>query len=298
MRARTPGGSSAIPVPYNPSEVSEDQSAHFRHFTPDPAVGVPVPYPLAIHVPPRVAQALAERETLWNKEDLAKSYNPDDLPTSALTRSNTMRTDESSAVPSSDVHVGVYYTPSPRLSNFVASNSTVGSPGYTPAADPFAARSNVTQNRPVLPHELDNRPLPPLPALRRSSTANPFDSDISVSDGRHERVAGSSNTQLNRRPSLESEETDGSTVQGHGAVRNVVSVGRVVRNPFADVPDDEPGPLRTATTSRTNAPPTRQFSIRSESSDYAGVVEHQPTEDGHLQQNLRFAFPAPPVRKI
>lgn len=65
MRARTPGGSSAIPVPYNPSEISDDVSAHFTYFPQDDSIGVPVPYPLALHVPARVAQAMAERDERW-----------------------------------------------------------------------------------------------------------------------------------------------------------------------------------------------------------------------------------------
>jgi hypothetical protein len=67
MRARTPGGSSAIPVPYDPSEISEDASAHFTFFPQDEEIGVPVPYPLALHVPARVAKAMEERDERWKE---------------------------------------------------------------------------------------------------------------------------------------------------------------------------------------------------------------------------------------
>jgi hypothetical protein len=47
------------PSSYFSSEFSEKSLFHYE---PDPNVGVPVDYPIAIHVPPRVAKALAKRD--------------------------------------------------------------------------------------------------------------------------------------------------------------------------------------------------------------------------------------------
>lgn len=58
-RMSTANTRSTTPSSYFSSEFSEKSLFHYE---PDPNVGVPVDYPIAIHVPPRVAKALAKRD--------------------------------------------------------------------------------------------------------------------------------------------------------------------------------------------------------------------------------------------
>jgi hypothetical protein len=53
------------PSSYLSSEFSEKSLFQYE---PDPSIGVPVDYPIAIHVPPRVAKALAKRDAARNEQ--------------------------------------------------------------------------------------------------------------------------------------------------------------------------------------------------------------------------------------
>lgn len=178
MRARTPGGSSAIPVPYDPSEISDDVSAHFTFFPRDDSIGVPVPYPLALHIPARVAKAMAERDTRWQQYgDLERQPNlhgqspsivSDDLMTipDRGSRRSTRRSMTDSMLSSGDG----YYAPSQRLSSVQYSRH--------PDSQSELTRSDVgghsesihgSENGDPLtsPISVADFPIPPPPAMAR-----------------------------------------------------------------------------------------------------------------------------------
>jgi hypothetical protein len=148
-RARTPGGSPASPVPYNPSEISDDTSAHFTLLPQDHKVGVPVPFPLALHVPSRVAQAMSERDERWKEYELQRQTygGADDFsetstiprPLSRMPqRRSTLRSVTSGGTSPSDAYAGI---DSPRNSR----RSTWENHDYF-ASEPDRSRSEVAAN--------------------------------------------------------------------------------------------------------------------------------------------------------
>ncbi|CAG8735775.1 16398_t:CDS:2, partial [Acaulospora colombiana] len=68
-------------------EISEDASAHFTFFPQDEEIGVPVPYPLALHVPARVAKAMEERDERWQayESQMQQTGGGHRRPTSSMT---------------------------------------------------------------------------------------------------------------------------------------------------------------------------------------------------------------------
>ena len=202
IRARTPGGTPAIPVPYNPSEISDDMSMHFTMLPQDNTIGVPVPYPLALHVPSRVAQAMLERDERWQQYERLRQGKGDDLsetstiprPLSRMPqRRSTLRSVTSGRPTSSEVYGGLESRRNSR-------RSTGDNEGY-PASEldrsrseiaaidhreGQSARSSVVSDFPTPPptsqsHRRDSytsnprmRKLPPLPSSRVSSDGFPF----------------------------------------------------------------------------------------------------------------------------
>jgi type II secretory pathway pseudopilin PulG len=206
IRARTPGGTPAVPVPYNPSEISDDVSAHFAMLTPDHKIGVPVPYPLALHVPSRVQQAMLERDERWQQYELLRqnqSRTDDHSETSTIPRPlsrlpqrrSTLRSMTSGVASSSEAYTGMDSRRNSRRSTWenepysvsevdrsrseVATNDHRGAP---------STRSSMISNltSPPLPslqsHRSDGsyasmirvRRLPPLPGQRTSNDGFPF----------------------------------------------------------------------------------------------------------------------------
>jgi hypothetical protein len=180
QRARTPGGSSAIPIPYNPSEVSDDVSAHFTFFSRDEAIGVPVPYPLALHIPARVAKAMAERDARWQQSDdlqrqthlhdrsysNASGQTQDELLTipDRGSRRSTRRSTSESMMSSSE---GVYYTIAHRhssRSDSVPSRSDIVMDGHIEGPN---GHSNDRSDSPDQLASAGEIPISPPPSITR-----------------------------------------------------------------------------------------------------------------------------------
>lgn len=183
VRARTPGGSPAIPIPYEPSEVSDDVSNHFSLLQPDHRIGVPVPFPLALHVPSRVAHAMSERDERWRQYELQRQMQgkADDLsetstiprpPSSRVpNRRSTLRSVASTGTTPSDAYAGME---SPRNSG----RSAWEQPDYF-GSELERSRSEVAaeeqRNSPLNRGGQSGRssmmsefPSPPLPSLQQS----------------------------------------------------------------------------------------------------------------------------------
>ena len=166
VRARTPGGSPAIPVPYEPSEISDDMSTHFTLLPQDHHIGVPVPFPLALHVPSRVAHAMSERDERWRQYELQRQLagKADDLsetstiprpPSRMPQRRSTLRSVTSSGTGPSDAYGGIE---SPRNSG----RSTWEQPDY------FGSEMDRSQSE-VAADDHRNSPLQRGPQSGRSS---------------------------------------------------------------------------------------------------------------------------------
>lgn len=328
LRARTPGGSSAIPVPYNPSEVSDDVSAHFTFLPRDEAIGVPVPYPLAIHIPARVAKAMAERDARWQQSnDLQRQAYLHDrsssnvtgqtqdelltIPDSGSRRSTRRSTATESMMSSSD---GAYYTLARRTStphsDLVGSRSDAGMGSHivegpdrgSNYSSDMLDHSTFVGEIPILPPPFTTRmhgALSSTRLLRRGSATprllsvseNPFATNTEVDpfDAAAAAALGKS--------------SDGGTTVGAYQHRRRSERRRESQNTakpssedlgqsIVQNPfDDEPAPEDSRSDRQSNTTAmTEQRSVR-DSNLYAGVVEHQ-TVDGH--DPTIFEFPAPP----
>jgi hypothetical protein len=176
VRARTPGGSPAIPIPYNPSEISDDVSAHFAMLPSDHKIGVPVPYPLALHVPSRVQQAMSERDERWQQYELLRhneSRTDDYSETSTIPRPasrmpqrrSTLRS-VTSGMASSEAYTGMDSRRNSR-------RSTWDNEPYS-ASEVDRSRSEVATNDHRGTHSrssmMSDFPTPPLPSQRRDSS--------------------------------------------------------------------------------------------------------------------------------
>ena len=201
IRARTPGGSPAVAIPYNPSEISDDVSAHFTMLTPDHKIGVPVPYPLALHVPSRVEQAMLERDERWRQYELLRqnqSRTDNHSETSTIPRPpsrmpqrrSTLRSVTSGLASSSEAYTGMDSRRNSRRSTWGnepysasendRSRSEVATNDHRGAQ---SARSSIMSPPSSLQSHHSNgsyasmirvRRLPPLPSQRISSDGFPF----------------------------------------------------------------------------------------------------------------------------
>lgn len=154
------------PSSYLSSEFSEKSLFQYE---PDPNIGVPVDYPIAIHVPPRVAKALAKRDAARNEQSGRElvgreraMYHPPDP-------SNFTHTSEgSSGTGNTDGH-GLYFgLPPTGYNGNNAESSNAHSAGHNVYSDLnrwSAASSHLSGTIPI--HEAF--PLPPEPSTSRSA---------------------------------------------------------------------------------------------------------------------------------
>lgn len=219
VRARTPGGSAAIPVPYEPSEISDDVSNHFTLLPQDHQIGVPVPFPLALHVPSRVAHAMSERDERWRQYELQRQMqgkSDDYSETSTIPRPlsrmpqrrSTLRSMTSTGTTRSDPYGGMESSRNSNRSTwepqeyfdseFEHSRSEVTADDHRSSPlqrGVHSGRSSMISDFPTPPlpllqlaHRRDGsspgiRRLPPLPTTARTSTdVFPFTSPSEASE--------------------------------------------------------------------------------------------------------------------
>lgn len=318
MRARTPGGSSAIPVPYDPSETSDEASTHFMFLPQDEAIGVPVPYPLALHVPARVAQAMAERDARWQQYDhlhrqpmharsgssTSSGRTHDDLVTISDSRSRGRRSGTDSMLSSNEAYPGTYHAPNHRLSrpessmhSETLSRSDVGMHGHVGvdgSESPGGPRSPISvADYPIHPPPATTRPqswrlrrASAAPSQLRSVSENPF----ATKDDVHFGQASDDGTSTQHEHRLSAPIVSGATAE---VVRIRSSPARetVLRQPVGVNPFEDPEIEEDESRRRSNVSQTADSSSVRDSETYAGIVEYE-TVDGH--GSTVFAFPAPP----
>jgi hypothetical protein len=255
VRARTPGGTPAVPIPYNPSEISDDVSAHFTMLTPDHKIGVPVPYPLALHVPSRVQQAMLERDERWEQyEFLRQNQSRTDeysetstipRPLSRLPqRRSTLRSMTSGLASSSEAYTGMDSRRNSRRSTWGnephseldRSRSEVATNDHRGAQ---SARSSMISHSTPQPlpslqsHRSDGsyasmirvRRLPPLPGQGTSSdgfpfttsTESPSESENPFNTDPSVNISGMNNISEEPSSSESPEEGDRETTTEHGS---------------------------------------------------------------------------------
>lgn len=163
---------STTPSSYLSSEFSEKSLFQYE---PDPSIGIPVDYPIAIHVPPRVAKALAKRDAARNEQlgrelvgrerDMYQQPDP----------SSFTHTSEGSSTGNTDGH-GVYFgLPPTGYNGSRAESSNAHSVGHNVYSDLHrwsAASSRLSGTIPI--HEAF--PLPPEPSSTPRSAAFRLDS--------------------------------------------------------------------------------------------------------------------------
>ena len=334
MRARTPGGTPAIPIPYNPSEYSDDVSAHFTYFPQDDSVGVPVPYPLALHVPARVAQAMAERDEKWlayeqqrggRRRSSLLSYDTDatrpDLPRRSTLQSipDTIDTDTSSIM-ERDTN-GAYTVRQTKTQSSIldSSRSNMVNDGHDPSPHDVASSSAAPATA--------IRRLPPLPIPTTPPVVEQDENPFATEQDVHMVSTASPSRFVER--DLSDDGTESGTVVQHGNITGVMRASPaalVSRFSAASVADEAdfapvaststgPGTMGFAPRNYRNpfadaymaqprssgvARTVRESTVSdatgrsSAYSTYAGVLDHE-TLDGHGQAgNVTYKFPLPP----
>ena len=164
---------STTPSSYLSSEFSEKSLFQYE---PDPSIGVPVDYPIAIHVPPRVAKALAKREAARNEQAGRELVGRERAMYQPPDPSNfTHNSEGSSGTGNTDGH-GLYYGLPPTAYNGnKAESSNAHSVGHNVYSDLnrwSAASSRLSGTMPI--HEAF--PLPPEPSSTPRSAAFRLDS--------------------------------------------------------------------------------------------------------------------------
>ena len=164
---------STTPSSYLSSEFSEKSLFQYE---PDPSIGIPVDYPIAIHVPPRVAKALAKRDAARNEQVARELVGRERGMYQQSGPSNFTHTSEgSSGTGNTDGH-GLYFgLPPTGYNGSKAESSNAHSVGHNVYSD-FnrwsAASSRLSGTIPI--HEAF--PLPPEPTTTPRSAAFRLDS--------------------------------------------------------------------------------------------------------------------------
>ncbi len=161
------------PSSYLSSEFSEKSLFQYE---PDPSIGVPVDYPIAIHVPPRVAKALAKRDAARNEQSGRELIGRERAMFQPPDPSNFTHTSEgSSGTRNTDGHDLYFGLPPTGYNGNNAESSNAHSVGHNVYSDLnrwSAASSRLSGTIPI--HEAF--PLPPSPSSTPRSAAFRLDS--------------------------------------------------------------------------------------------------------------------------